>query len=240
MGLWLDGNFWNSYFAKAFVPQINVFCDVMTKRIFPEFESISLEADKVADAKYQRLESLSIGEYDTWDIGDAAERALEAGLAYYESLEGVRQSLLNLTIVALYHMFEQQMLSFHRRQVLHPRDENTIAKIKMGEMKRLLSDSGLNLESLASWPKIDELRIVANTIKHAEGTSSEQAKDLRLDLFKHPLLGDEESRWAGQTRVYMPLGGKDIYIRVNDLESYRSALVAFWKEFGEAIKQPNR
>lgn len=241
MSLWLDGHFWNRYFQEVFVPQIDAFCDVINNRLLPTFLDINKEADEVAQAEYERLGSLPADEYTVWDMGDIAEQAMEAGLSHYQILEEVRQSILNLAAAALYHMFEQQMLFFYRRQVLHPSEENSIPKLKMRELKKRLLDVGIDIESLESWSKVNELRLLANSVKHAEGASSEQLKKLRPDLFVDPSLQDKNLSWlASATRVYLPLAGKDIYVASDDLENYRSGVVLFWEEFGNAVRQHSK
>lgn len=241
MNIWLDGHFWSYHFQAVFVPQINAFCDAIINRLLPAFADVDKEADEVAQTEYERLGSLPADEYGAWDMGDVAEQALEAGLAYYQALEGVRQSVMNLAAAALYHMFEQQLLFFHRRQVLHPSEEDTISKLKMGKLKKRLRDGGLDIESLKSWPKVNELRFAANSVKHAEGTSSEELRKLRPDLFVDLSLKDENLSWlASSTRVYLPLAGQDIYVTADDLEDYRSALVLFWEEFGNAVRQHSK
>jgi hypothetical protein len=238
MIVWLDGHFWSRHFRQGFIPQVNAFCDAVINRVLPTFAGIAKEADDVAQAEYQRVGSLSATESEILDMADIAERAQEAGLVYYEALEGVRQSLTNLAAAALYHMFEQQLLLFHRKQVLHPSEEDNISKIKIGELKKRLLDGGLDIESLESWPKVDELRLVANCVKHAEGVSSEKLGKLRSDLFVHPASRDEDlARLSSSARVYLPLAGQDVYVTVDDFEAYRSAVVLFWEEFGNAIRQ---
>jgi hypothetical protein len=171
-----------------------------------------------------------------WDMNEIAENAHEAGLDYYQAITNVHQGIINLSVAALYHLFEQQLLLFHRRQVLHPSEENNISLIKLDEYKKRLSDGGLNLENLSSWPQVDELRLVANSVKHAEGKSTERLSKLRPDLFENPILKDEALNWlASSPNVYMPLGGEDVYLTIIDLDLYRSALLSFWDEFGDAI-----
>lgn len=238
MIVWLDGHFWSRHFKQGFIPQVNAFCDAVINRVLPTFAGIAKEADDVVQAEYQRIGSLSTAESEVLDMADIAERAQEAGLVYYEALEGVRQALTNLAAAALYHMFEQQLLLFHRKQVLHPVEEDDISKIKTGELKKRLLDGGLDIESLESWPKVDELRLVANCVKHAEGVSSEKLRKLRSDLFVHPASRDEDLAWLpSSARVYLPLAGQDVYVTVDDFEAYRSAVVSFWEEFGNAIRQ---
>ena len=236
--VWLDGHFWSGHFQTVFAPQVNAFCEVMVGRLLPTFEGLSREADEVAQEEYERLGSRPANEYSAWDMADAAEQALEAGLSHYRILDGVRQALANLAAAALYHLFEQQLVLFHRRQLLHPSEEKITAKLKVSELKKRLLDGGLKLESLESWSRVDELRLVANSVKHAEGTSSEKLRELRPHLFVDPSLQEENLSWlASSTSVYLPLAGQDIYVTADDLERYRSAIVDFWEEFGEAVRR---
>ena len=65
-------------------------------------------------------------------LQNLAERALEAGLEYYEMIFGVQQTLLNVCTTSLYHLFEQQVIFFLRREILRPTLENqkNLLKIK--------------------------------------------------------------------------------------------------------------
>lgn len=237
MSVWLDSHFWSNYFQEVFVPQVSAFCDAIINRLLPTFAEIDKEADQATQAEYERLGSLPAGVYTAWDMGDIAEQALEAGLTYYQALEGVRQSVLNLAVAALYHMLEQQLMFFHRRQVLHPSEEDITSKLKITELKKRLLDGGIDIKSLESWSKVNELRLVANSVKHAEGASSEQLRKLRQDLFVNPSLQDENLSLSASTpKVYLPLAGEDIYVTSDDLEDYRSAVVLFWEEFGNAMR----
>jgi hypothetical protein len=74
-------------------------------------------------------------------------------------------------------------LYFHREQVLKSEEEDNISKIEFSEFKKILKSEGVDIESLKSWSKINELKLVADSVKHAEGRSSEELKKLRLDLF---------------------------------------------------------
>ena len=51
------------------------------------------------------------------DPADFADKALCAGISHLELMHGIRQEMLNLIAVALFHAFEQQAISFHRELV---------------------------------------------------------------------------------------------------------------------------
>jgi len=236
MTIRLDGHFWERHFKKLFIPQINVFCDATIERVMPLFDNIEEEADSVVQAEYERYGSLPATGEESWDMADAAEWAQEIGLAHYEALTGVRQSLINLAVVALYHMFEQQLLLFHRKQVLHRTEKDNISLIGIGKLKMQLKDVGVDIEKLRPWEEVNELRLAANSIKHAEGDSAQKLKKLRPDLFVSPYLQNENLSPSHSPKVLMPLAGEDIYSTTKDLKKYQSALVSFWDDFGAAIK----
>lgn len=230
-----DGRFWADHFRLIFTKQISHFCAAVESRFLPTFNSLEAEAKQAEDAEWERLGQFVDPEYA--DEETLAEQALNAGIDYYSSMDAVRQTLINLSVASLYHLFEQQLLFFHRRQVLHPREENEKELIKIKEFKTRLSDAGLHIETLKSWAKIEELRVVANTIKHAEGSSAEKLRQLRPDLFTHPQLRDTAGfDSSSMSRVYLPLAGEDIFLTVADLRAYCTTLLEFWEEFGAAIR----
>lgn len=81
------------------------------------------DAEKEADA-YTSWENI-ISQPSDWDDdpGAWAEWALEQGLERYKRLRGLRQATMNMGTVMLWHLLEQQMLGFHRRQVLSAYEE---------------------------------------------------------------------------------------------------------------------
>ena len=233
--MWVNPQFWSHYFETIFAKQIATLCDSIVNRVLPTFANIEEEAKKFAEQEYERLGSLpALGDYV--DMGDIAESARDAGIDYYQLMSGVRQGLINIATAGLYHLFEQQLLFFHRRQVLHPSEENDIRWLKIKELKTRLAGGGVDIVKLPSWPKTDELRLVANTVKHGEGESAEQLRKIRQDFFVHPFLR-EHSLFAKSPRhpIYMPMSGEDIFVEINDFQAYKNAVLSFWEEFSELI-----
>lgn len=234
--MYLDAKFWSHFFEISFAKQIGVFCDLLETRVLPVLSDTDAEAEAAAEREYDRLGNLPGGEYGPiLEMGDAAEMAQEAGLAHYEMMTATRQAFLNLAAAALYHMFEQQFLVFHRRQVLHPREEHDPKlSTKLDVFFKRLKAGGLNVEALPTWNTIAELGLAAHTIKHGEGRSARQLRSVRAKLFTPPLLhGTRFDKPLGT--VSQPLAGEDIYMTPEDIRRYRDALLSFWKDFGEAI-----
>lgn len=232
-----DHQFWAPQ-LRRFPREARVLIEVIQDRVLPAFQGIEDEAEQVADSVYEELGQLPADEYSYIDMSDLAEIAHDKGLERYEELAGAKQALLNIAPVALYHLFEQQLLFFYRRQVLHPSEEYDRSRFRhLSVVEARLRRDGIDLHSFGSWPRIHELRHIANTIKHAEGDAADSLRTLRPDLFVVPILRNDP-RWAvrGGSRVDLPLAGDDIYITGEDLCIYLRAVEEFWNEFADAIE----
>ena len=145
---------------------------------------------------------------------------MEAGIEHYQLMHGLRQGMINLVAVALYHLFEQQL-----------KDAFGVKHDK--EIKELLSDLvDKGLCSVAVDIKIKELREVANTVKHGKGRAYDQLYELCPDMFVNPLLRKFGDSDPGSDPPYdlQPLIGEGLYVRLKHLREYRDSLKEFWMD----------
>ena len=160
------------------------------------FENIEEESEAIAEERYQEL-----GRYfnpDYHDPSDFAEDAWEAGLEHYEGMALMKYNTRLMWISTLYQFWEQQVRRFIYEEVT--RTHRFIDKKGNGVLFKDFCTRGINdikeefsgfnqdLEKLRSWTKINELRLLANVIKHGDGWSATQLKGLRPDFFKDNLL----------------------------------------------------
>ena len=161
------------------------------------------------------------------DPGDVAEWAQDHSCAWWETMVSLRQSIVNLLAAGLFHLIEQQ-LSALSLDCAYERVRDT----KLEVVKNwYIANLGIDLASLESWGKIDELRLVANSVKHAEGTSSRQLRELRPDLFQNPAFADLRAEMGERffdrdDPLSRPLAGEDMFVTENDLHDYCTAGVA--------------
>ena len=191
-------------------PQLDAFGVHGIARLLGAFSKIESEADQVAQSAFEAYGRLP-GE---GEMGDFAEAAEDEGIAYYQTLAELKQGVTNLLAVGLYHLFEQH----HRR----------IRTIISSESRSLPE-----LRTFASWPRVDELRLLANTIKHADGSSAAQLRTIRPDYFIDPIIRGSVLAKRQQGRaapVENPLGGTDLFVTKDDLDGYRDAVRALWGE----------
>jgi hypothetical protein len=230
--------FWERFIQNQLIRQVTMFVENIQTRLLPTFDDIENEANKVEEQEWNKLCS----SYASPDIDPAnlAEKAHDAGLDYYMMVSGVKQSLLNVTAITLYHLFEQQLLFFLRREILHPSEENNIDLIKISVFKERCLQHNINIEQFPSWQTINEMRLVTNTAKHAEGKSAVELRQIRPDLFINPILKKHELKLTrNSNRLYMPLAGEDLYLSVDDLKNYKEAIIRFWEEMISEMYQRN-
>ena len=132
-------------------------------------------------------------------------------------------------------LFEQQILELHRRSLL-PLGANTTTKIEIKDTKVELLKDGIDVEIIAGWAKVDELRMVANCAKHAEGSQCEKLRTRRPDLLTHPSRrGEGLSCPDPEPVVFNPLGGENLYVDKRDFDEYVASLKSFWSNLATAM-----
>lgn len=231
----MNSSYWSRHFREAFIPQLQLLEHTLLTRVLPAFEGLEAEAELIKEREYERLGALPASDDSSYDMADAAEDAFETSLAHYLDATSARQVVLNLWAASLHHLFEQQLLLFHRREVLSKNEENDPALFRQTVIKARLLALGINLDGLASWAGLEELRLVANTVKHGDGVSAQKLHRLNPSLFLPPILrmagGSFVRPLAGyRLPVFTPLAGDDVFVNEDDVRRYLEALVAVWEE----------
>ena len=116
--------FWAHQIKVNFLPGIDFFAKCLEGKIIPAFDSIEKEADEIEREAFENPSGYIDPEY--YDPADAAENAFEKGLEYYEWMTDMLQGVINLFAAGLYHLFEQQLLLFHRQDLLRLDEKNNI------------------------------------------------------------------------------------------------------------------
>ncbi|SRR5713101_4879567 len=225
-----SGYFWADYFNLIFIPEIEAYAACLTERLLSSFENLSDEANRVEQEEYERLCRLVPYEYDDASL---AEHAMDKAIAYIQTITGIKQGLINMFGAGLYHFFEQQLLSYHRREFLfHNLEEhNDPDLLKVTKVCEICAENGIDLKSIASWSRIyDELRLLANTVKHADGWACDQLRSQRPDLFRSPTSVKLGSFLVSPV-VYQPLAGDGIYLSEEEFKRYTEDVKAFWPDF---------
>ena len=208
---------------------VRAFGECVFHDVLPSLTNLEKRAEEVADAEYARLGSQPADEYCSYDMADAAEDANEKGLAFYETMVGVRQAVLNLFTAGLFHLVEQELaeLCSDASMLAPPPVDSKLETVAEWYRQHFY----LDLQSLPSWQPIDELSLAANAVKHGEGPSARKIRALRPELFQNPILGKLFPGWkAASQPLRLPLGGVDLYITQEHFGHYSQAAERLVKE----------
>jgi hypothetical protein len=226
--------FWKGHFDNQFSPQLRGLVDVLEFRVLPSFEHIAGEIQSHTDQLWTEFREFPGA--DDFDIDQIAEAIQDEGIRHYMLLDDLRQGIVNLFSASLYHAFEQQLLSFHRRELLHPTEASNPKQLKVETIRDRLIECGIDIQKFQSWPKMDELRLLANTVKHAEGASAKLLYKRRPEFFQPgQQMEPNESSSNLMPRVFLPLAGKDLFVEPKDIRSYLESAIAFWDELLAAL-----
>ena len=217
---------------ESALAHVTAFCDCVVVDVMPAIGNIEERAEQIADSEYERLCSLPAGEYCDGDMAAAAEAANDKGTHFFQTMAAVRQSVLNLFAAGLFHLVEQELadLCWDGAFLVPPPSDTKLEPVTEWYKKYF----GLDLKSLPSWPVIDELRLVANTIKHGEGGSARALRARRPELLEHPLVRElmpDEAGGSPSTRlIRLPLGGEDLYVTEQLFQGYSEAASGLMRE----------
>lgn len=223
---------------KKFQKPIELFKDTYSNKINPIFQNIEDESKAIAEERYQEL-----GRYfnpDYHDPADFAEEAWEAGMEHYEGMTLMKYNTKLMWISTLYQFWEQQIRKFIYEEVtrmhkfidkkgneVHFKDFCTRG---IDDIKEEFLEFDQDLEKLSCWVKINELRLLTNVIKHGDGWSATQLKELRLDFFK-----SDFSDYDLLNLYKTTLNEKVLNIDDDEFIKYCEAIVEFWNVLPEKM-----
>ena len=168
------------------MPPLLAFNDDLFRDVLRAFDNLDERANKKANEFFNKYPG---NEYT--DPGDVADWANDHSFAWWETMFSLHQSMVNLLAAGLYHMIEQQLGALSLDCAYERVRDTNLSLLKIWYLTNL----GIDLSSLEPWAKLHELRLVANSVKHAEGVSAKQLRELRPDLFQNPAFAIFEPKW---------------------------------------------
>ncbi len=220
------------HYRQLYRNQIDRLVDTLTARLLPTFDSVHEEVEAIQQEAYRA--SLECANDGNWlDPQMAHDAVLEASVEHFDIVLDLRQGLQNMFAVSLYHLFEQQVRTFHVRvlrqkplkfgpDVLHAWDKMSLDPVLTTDQR-----SGL-----------DELRLLANTVKHGDGTSAKElyavAPHLFLNDWEQDAL-DDPTVIVHKPDIGTPLFGQDLFVRPGDIHRYRQLLNGVWSAYLEVF-----
>lgn len=188
--------------------KINSIYETISNKILPVYNNIESEAREIEEKTLKEL-SDNFNPY-TMDPSDAYQEAQQNGAAHYTLQHEMKKEFLLSSATWLFHIFEKDCKkmcpSLHNKPI---------------ELKIKLSEMGISCDNNSDWYITNtELRLVANTIKHGSGRSSESLQIIRPDYFEH-----------GQSF----LSDSEIHISFEDIQNYVTKMKSFWESFFDKV-----
>jgi hypothetical protein len=169
------------------MPPVEAYNEDLFREVLKAFDNLQERADEKANEFFNNHPG---DEYT--DPGDVAGWAQDHSYSWWETMVSLRQSMVNLMAAGLYHLVEQQLAALSLDCAYE-----RVVDTKLGVVKNWYgANFGIDLASLPAWARIDELLLVANSVKHAEGPSAEQLRALRPDLFQNPAFAHIRAKMA--------------------------------------------
>ncbi|MDD2991748.1 hypothetical protein [Zoogloea sp.] len=220
------------HYRQLYRDQIDRLVDTLTVRLLPTFESVHAEVEAIQrEAYHANHERANDGNW--LDPQMAHDVAFEASIMHFDIVLDLRQGLQNMFAVTLYHLFEQQVRTFHVRVLNHKPLKFGSDVLKAWD--KTLTDPVLSTEQRSG---LDELRLLANTVKHGDGASAQElytaAPHLFLADYEQDVL-DDPTVVVHKPDIGTPLFGQDLFVRLDDIQRYRQLLNGVWSAYLEAL-----
>jgi hypothetical protein len=209
---------------RMVLPFVRVYGQWVEERIIPMSEQLQKMAEAVEQEAYDEMLSQPVGDEYTGDGSEEAEAAHDIGLSFYEDISKMYQATLNLFSAGLFHVVEQQLADLTRDGAIEKKASETQLKEVIEWYK---TGFQLDLTQFPSWSVIEELKLVANSTKHAEGSAANQLRAKNPKLFQYPSLRKEFT--FVHTPLSLPLGGDGLYVTGDEFRNYHRAVVELFE-----------
>lgn len=201
-------------------------------RVFAQFRDISEEAERYAEAEYERLGSMP-GDGDS-DLGALADQANDRAQSFYGLLSDLRKQLLLGALAGLYHQWEKDLRDFIERELVHNIKPEEATKVawdpNIGNVFDALKEFGWDCRLQPFFAKIEACRLVVNVYKHGKGRSLDEL------ALKHPEYLDRGfPKEALPAFVMDNLDYEYLAISETQFNEIAVALRDFWVEFPERM-----
>jgi hypothetical protein len=211
-----------------FKSEISTFVQIFSAKLFPVFSMIDEEAEKFSEEYFEK--ALNNVYDDSIDPASVAETAIDKALSHFSDLSLVRYEFTAMAIATLYLIWEQQMRKFLYRELRHNYkiDFPSFCTSGIKEIKEIFSEHSVDIETMKAWPKLDELRLLCNVVKHGDGGSAKRLFGLNKGLFREEYYKDKNGLVLDTTLLEETLN-----LNEETFSAYGNVLIEFWSELPE-------
>jgi len=177
-------------------------------KLLPAFSNLEKEAKEIEEKTLE--ESHSRFNPDTMCPSTFYEDAYFAGVEHYLMYTQMKNDFLNMTIVWLYHMFEQDC-------------NKMFSNKKWGDRKAKLTTLSISTTAPSNFYKInEELQHICDINKHGDGRAKAKLLVIRPDLFEKKPFSSEETLKN---------------ISLEQLKEYAENMKVFWADLYNQLQE---
>jgi len=217
-----NGIFWANFIRRSVVPTFGVVRQWVEGQLTPALGRIK----QVADLYEQKRGPIWRDEEGYGIDADGNDDITREDIA-----AGLSQGFENLLFVHLYHLVEQQAATIAR--------SDGALEFKFGPHPQLwqavYKKFGVDVTFMNSWPQIEELRQIANTVKHYNANDSTRLKQLHPKWFASEDAAPSIRLNPKAFPVEYALTGIDLQMRPEDYRAKIEAVVNFWEELAAIL-----
>lgn len=225
----------DSRYSESQCKPYDYFIDVYLKKVVGIFNDIEKESNEAANHHFQFLGEHLSPEYA--DLDYLMDASFNKGLEYFEMVSLVKYNVKLMWFSTMYQFWEQQVRVYLYKEGgyrLNSNSEEVAFKnycTTIGAIKKEFLKYRYDIEQMDCWEELDELRLLANVIKHGDGGAATHLKEKRPDFFYNEILEENTFDHYGTS-----LNEKTLKINGKQLMVYKEALQSFWKELYQLLK----
>ncbi|MCM3079597.1 hypothetical protein [Brevibacillus invocatus] len=219
------------------VKPYELFKKTYMEKIVPVFSNIEEEAKEIAEKSWEELGRYFNPDYD--DPADFAEHAQNEGLEYFEGMSLMEYNTRLMWVSTLYQFWEQQVRKFLFDEVGRwlrwtgnkPIKMKDFCKNGVVDIKSVFNHLNFNIENMTMWGEINKLRLLTNTIKHADGGAATSLRAICPQYFY------SEYSTVDLLELYnTTLNERVLNVSDQDFIDFCDNLIKFWDELNEEFR----
>jgi len=217
---------------SSFIEKHNFLFKQLNERVLSHFTDSNIE--NAAEEYGQELyDAMSRHASPCADPGDYAEQAIEEKMEYGLDLFEMRNHLVLVGLVYLYHHWEKTLRTFLERELRFYFERSNVEKQvwKTGNKPvfQILKDFGWIVEDQGFYIDLDTVRLTVNVFKHGKGTSFELLKKRAPQFFRtyDPEIEDDP--------FWNFLDHTNLEIDSNEFDKLTQSIELFWQTFPQRL-----
>lgn len=208
----------DKYLCNYAQKEIHGYCAWIENRLFSCINSWEDEENR---AVHELESNGSRQNYEYYDPITNYEKHVDLCFQYAE----INGYMIGMSIVGLYHIWEKQVIQHLKRELNQDwviADGNIIKNWK--DILDTFEAYSTDLTSFDFYKNLNELRLVANTIKHGDGDSYKTLCNIQANITKPYQKSNNQPLACGQYSLLRV----EIYPEKKDFDKYKTATLDFW------------